>query len=47
MTDVGYGYNDPEAGGKKNKVSAARLKTTSLPEEDTSNKDDSYKKEGE
>ena len=40
MTDVGYGYNDPEAGGKTKKVAAAILKTTGIPEEDTSNEYD-------
>ena len=39
MSDVGDGYNSPEAGGRKKKVDAARLKTTGLPEEDTSDED--------
>ena len=32
MTDVVDGYNDPKAGGKTNKVAAARINTTGLQE---------------
>ena len=40
MTDVGDGHTDTEAGGKTKKVAAAILKTTGIPEEDTSNEYD-------
>ena len=46
MRNVGDFYNDPEAGGKTKKVAAARLKTTGLSEEETSNEYDSDNKEG-
>ena len=46
MTDVVDGYNDPKAGGKTNKVAAARINTTGLQEQYTSNEDYSDNKEG-